>query len=127
MASQACSRILRCILAIMLAFGVVVAPATAFPNPAAFDAEAALAARHAVLGLETATDSHVHEDGKPEERRIGHEHRDGHADHSHEKAGILVVTGTNLISKPQVWSSTPRPVRAAGAGLDLDRPPRRAS
>lgn len=121
MAVQAYNSLLRFALAVALALGAVLAPASAL---AAHGPVAAEASRHIELGEQDKDASHVHDDGKPDERRSGHLHGDGASDHSHEKLGVLASTVPVLASRGESFLANVISTFHVYNRRRLDRPPR---
>lgn len=115
-------RVFQVLAGLVLAFGILAAPAghSASHDPLAL--AAAEAERHAELAAEIAEHGHAHDDGDADEQAPGHSHGHNSGDHLHDKAGVppvfvlalLAVHDVTLTARVEVGREGPPPAFRAG-------------
>lgn len=114
----------RILAALLLALGMLSAPAgpSASHDPVAL--ATAEAERHAEMQAGVADHGHVHDDGDDSERSPGHAHGHDPADHSHDKAGAPPVYGPGEPTLRSARHVTFQSAGQASLSATLRRPPR---
>lgn len=124
MIAQACNTFLGIVVAVAIALGAILAPASAFAAPLQKAPEVLEFASLDGLDHAAEGDRHLHDDGEPDERGSGHRHGDKPADHSHEKAGVLTAIMPVIASSSDRWLADATPTLNLQDRERLDRPPR---
>lgn len=117
-------QVFRTLCMVVLAVGVLTAPAghSASHDPLAL--AAAEAERHAELAAEIAAHGHSHDDGDLDEQAPGHAHGHNSGDHLHDKAGVPPTFALAVLSTHAVTLTGRVEVGREGPPPSFKRPPR---
>lgn len=114
----------RFVLAVAMAFGLLLSPIGIAVSHNPIVLAAAEAARHAELAAQIEDHGHAHDDGEPNEQSAGHSHGHNPTDHSHETPAPppdLVLTNPLF---ERSWRAPAPTVSNPALSNRLDRPPR---
>lgn len=124
MSNQAYSVVLRLVITIVMAFGLLVSPVSISLSHNPIAMAAAEAARHAELAMQIADHGHSHDDGEAAEQSPGHSHGHNAADHSHDMPSTPPGVAPMMQRAARSWQAMLPHLADPNIKMPLDRPPK---